>query len=126
MRERDERLRRTRWKQRWLVAQDGVADLHVGRPSERRRAREHLVEDGAEGEHVRTSIRGVSADLLGRHVRDGSEERAAGGGNRGGDPRGRQQLGHTEVEDLQSAVLGEEQVLRLQIAVDDSAAMRGC
>jgi len=95
-------------------------------------AGEHLVQDGPEAEHVRALIRGLAPDLLGRHVPDRAEDRALLSvrlrrGERLGGSRHhrRHQLGDAEVEDLQPALLGEEEVLRLQVAMDDAFLVRG-
>src|SRR5256885_9945794 len=71
----------------------------------------------------------ISAHLVGRHVADraddDSRERVAGAGDflvrtgLGG------RLREAEVEDLHEAVAGHEDVFRLQIAMDDAAAVGG-
>ena len=72
--------------------------------------------------------------LLGRHVAHGSHDRSRIG--RPGDRLGlgsrvpglcswTTQLGQAEVEDLDQAVLGDEQVLGLQVAVDNPLVVSG-
>ncbi len=96
--------------------------------SKARCAGEHLVEHRAESEDVGAVRRPrVGADLLGRHVADGahhdarvrrrptvatalsSAEREIAG-----------DLGEAEIENLDAAVRGDEDVLGLQVAVDDA------
>ena len=72
------------------------------------------------------------ADLLRRHVAGGPEDRAGLGPEREGARRrvdvgldlAQGQLGDAEVEHLEAAVAGEEEVLGLQIAVHDPALVR--
>src|SRR5262245_65530882 len=74
----------------------------------------------------------TATHLLRRHVAYRSEEGARSG--HGGGPRRprrvvgverRSQLGEAEVEDLDPAVPGQEEVLRLQVAVDDPLVVGG-
>ena len=95
-------------------------------------AREHLVEDGAERELVAPEVDGVAPRLLGRHVGDRPED-----GPLLADGRERRRAGvariaardvvagEAEVEDLDAAVLRQEDVLGLDVAVDDSLLVRG-
>ena len=103
------------------------------RPLERAAAAEHLVEDRAEREEIRAVIRRPAEHLLGRHVAHRAED-----GPRLGQPclrfrrsaaraaaSGRQLPRQPEVEDLDAAVLGHEQVVGLEIAVHDALVVRG-
>jgi hypothetical protein len=89
---------------------------------------EHFVYHRAEGEEVGAGIDGLAVDLFGRHVARGADDdaghrrvgKAVGTGER------RLQLRHAEVEDLDPAIRSDEGVLGLEIAVDDSAIVRGC
>src|SRR5215469_9852452 len=77
-------------------------------------------------------IRNVPAHLLGRHVaysahddaRLGSVVTDSGGIFKRALPR-LSQLGQAEVQDLDLAIVGDEQILWLQIAMDDSSFVRG-
>ena len=66
----------------------------------------------------------LPAHLLGRHVRGRSDHRTSFGAD-GDVLRRHEQLGDPKIEDLQPPIVGEEEVLRLQIAVDDPLRMRG-
>jgi hypothetical protein len=70
----------------------------------------------------------LGANLLRRHVRGRAQNRAGVGdlglGNRAGGCRGRGgDLGQAEIQNLDAAVFGEEQVLGLDVAVGDSLAV---
>ena len=128
---RSQWLRDDVWQRCWIPVEDGVAGLHVGGARERGRPGQHLVKDGSEREHVGAPIRLLAADLLRRHVWNRPQvgarlgSRPAGAcGSRGGSDRG-QQLRHPEVEDLQAAVLEEEEVRRLEVAMNDALLMCG-
>ena len=81
-------------------------------------------------------VAGIAAHLLGSHVADRAEEAAGlrrrrrqrlgvlvGGGIAPRHAR-RHQLDQAEVEDLHQSVAREEDVLRLEVAVDDAALVR--
>ena len=59
---------------RRLVAQDRGQGLRGAVAAEGTGSREHLVEDGAEREYVRSDIGRLTARLLGRHVADRSQD----------------------------------------------------
>ena len=94
-------------------------------------AGEHLVEDRAQREEVGAGVGGETPHLLRRHVPIRADHHA--GPRLGERPRRRQlvagalgadELGDPEVEDLGPPVAGQEQVLRLEVAVDDAALVR--
>ena len=99
----------------------------------------HLVKHGAKGEKIGASVQFLAAHLLRRHV----GHRAHGGpgvvtssfsckrekvslsGHRRGWPTGAQDLGEAKIEDLGLAALGDEDVRRLDVAVDDALGVSG-
>ena len=95
-------------------------------PVERPLSRGHLVQHSAEGEDVGTRIDLSVFDLLGRHVLERADDRSFLGQRfvMGGavDLEYRRGLGQPEIEELRSR-LGDHDVARLQIAVDDPRAM---
>ena len=112
---------------RRLLLEDGGDDLGAGVAAEGAVARGHLVDDAAEGEDVRSGVGGLALDLLGGHVAGGAHD-GAGLGDGGGPGVGRGLLvdgRETEVEDLDPAVGGEEEVFGFDVSVDDPAAVRG-
>ena len=94
----------------------------VGRV-ERQLAAQHLEEDDAERVDVARAARVVAEDALGRHVLRRSEELALSG-----EPRVLAALGDAEVEQLHEVgavvAAAEEDVLRLEVAVDDLEVVR--
>ena len=109
-----------------LLADDGGERLRAGRALERTLPRRHLVEDGAERELVGAEVERAAARLLGRHVADRAEHDTRPRVGRGrrlqlrlGVGQGRGELGETEVEDLDEAVLRDHHVLGLEVPVHD-------
>ncbi len=84
-------------------------------------AGEELVEDHAHGVDVGPGVGAALDDELGCDVRDGPDE-DAGRGVLGG---GAHRLGQPEVGDLDPAVVGDEDVLGLDVTVDQAGAVRG-
>jgi len=97
----------------------------------RRHSRDHLVQHGAERKDVAARVHRFTTHLLGRHIAHGAHDDAFGcahlhvGDGRGIGERtvghGIHQLRHTEVDDLQVAVLRDEQVFGLEVTVNDAA-----
>ena len=86
---------------------------------ERRPAGDHLVQHGTERVEVGHGVRVLAERLLRRHVRRGADDQ----------PRLRDAApvhaeGEAEVAELRHAVLGEEDVGGLQVAVHDAARVR--
>ena len=94
-------------------------------------AGKHFVKDGPERENVGARVGGLAAGLLGRHVADRAHHHSSFGAHllRGfiaGRIRLRAgNLGQAEVENLGAAVVGDEQILRLQVAMHDAFFVRG-
>ena len=95
---------------------DRVANLGPRSAVERGGAGEHLVNHRAERKHIRACVGGFATYLLGRHV-PGSSHHSAG--DRLVSVLALEELGDSEVEDLQPPVVGKEQVFRLDVPVDD-------
>lgn len=75
----------------------------------------HLVEDDPEGEDIGRRFDGLSRDLLGGHIAESSfEHTSAGAVFLGGG------FGDTEVDDLDDAVEGDQEVVGADVAVDDA------
>ncbi len=83
-------------------------------------AGEHLVEDDAERVDVRLAVDGVAEGLLRGDVVRRAEDAAVSG-----EALLVQRARDAEVGDLGHALLVDEDVLRLDVAVDDAAAVRG-
>ena len=104
-----------------LRVQDLVDERRDRFARKRASAGQQLVENDAQGEQVRASVDLLAADLLGRHVRGAADHLARPrhvGRGRGGE------LADAEVGDLHAAVLGDQDVPGLDVAVDDVALVR--
>ena len=115
-----------------LFVQDRAHGVGGAVAMERALARNHLVENCAEGENVGLGYRRLAAHLLGRHVADGAHDHAGFGGDLHGHGiagfagvRLAHHLGQSEVENLHPVVVGDEQVLGLQVAMDDALLVGG-
>ena len=98
-------------------------------------SRGHFVEDSAEAEEVRARVEHFAASLLGRHVSHSAEGDAGAGQMLGELIGGR--LGHglraggfhhfreAEVENLGAGARSDEDVGRLDVAMDDAASVSG-
>jgi hypothetical protein len=100
---------------------DLAQDLLRRRRFERDRARQHFVERDAERVDVRAAVDvvAIAADLLRTHV-DGRADERAGFGQRRGLLRARE----PEVRDHRFVLVREDQVRRLDVAVDDPVLVR--
>jgi hypothetical protein len=121
----------------WDRIENGFEYFRGAAAMKRERARRHLVEDDAEREEVGAGVEIFGTGLLGRHVRNGAERRAGAGqivfvdagcvcgGGLAGRSGGRRELGEAEIQHLGVAALGNKDVGRLDVAVDDALGMRG-
>ena len=96
-------------------------DLHRRVPGERLAAGEQLEQHDAGGVHVAAGVRDAALDLLGGEVGDGAEQQPGLAVRRAGvDGPGQAEVGH-----LDPAVVGDQHVLRLDVAVHDAGPVRG-
>ena len=95
-----------------------VRDLHRLLALERLLAGEHLVHHDADRVDVAAGVGDAAGDEFGGEVGDRPEQRGARRGVRGCGAR------QPEVADLDAAVVGEQHVLGLQVAVDDARLVR--
>ena len=93
-------------------------DLERRIPTERDAAREHLVEHDPGGVEIRGRPGRETARLLGRQVLGGADDRACFR------HLARAGAGDSEVHDLDAAVGRDDDVVRLDVAVDDAVAVR--
>ena len=112
--------------------QDRVHRFDRGAGAKGAPARQHFVEDGAERKNVRPMISRQAPDLLRRHVSDGPEHGAWLGraANRRGlrrvpTPARIDLLRQAEVQDFDAPLASDEDVLRLQVAVNDPFLVGG-
>ncbi len=90
-------------------------------------SRDHLVQHAAERKDIARSVRGDTANLLGRHIPHRTHDRAGVSFRRHGCVARcgvrRPPACEAEVQNLDAAAGGQEEILGLQIAVNDSLAM---
>jgi hypothetical protein len=102
-----------------------------GRAFEGELTRGHRVEDDAERPEVGTSVDGVAASLLGRHVGYRSHSGTGGGEHRLGDTGclcvlgAFVVLGESEVENFGVTTAGDENVFGFDVAMHDPAGVGG-
>ena len=111
------------------MAEELDEDKGAGGAAKRDVAGSHFVEDDAEGEEVGARVEEFTTGLLRRHVRNGAD-RGAGTGDmeRASRPSPRSTLARPKSRTLacqRLAGLNEEDVGRLDVAVDDAAGVRG-
>ena len=109
---------------RFLVLDGVLETLQLGF-GKRQLSRCQLVQHCSHGPQVRPLIEDA-VELFGRHVRQraGQRHHQGDGLSRGDVDRGIDQLGQAKIQDLQLAVLGDAQVSRLEVAMDDAFTMR--
>jgi hypothetical protein len=117
---------------RRIVAQNREHRFRRRRATECPLSRHHFVEHDAKREQIRSMVARFTAHLFWRHVPRRAQHRPRIGlalERRRLGRVGIRRRGHltreTEVEDLHAAVAGDEDVRRLQIAMDDAAVVRG-
>ena len=96
-----------------------VGDLHRRFADVRLLAGEHLVHHDADRVYVAAGIGDAAGDEFGGEVGDGAEQRLPGGRVRA------RRASESEVAELDSAVVGEQHVLWLHVAVHDARLVRG-
>ena len=115
----------------WVLVKGRAHRVRVRSPLERALAREHFIENGAEGENVRPAVRRLSPNLLRGHVAHGapdpSQVRVVGGGGclRGVLVAWSRQLRQSKIEDLEPPVPGHEKIPGLEITMDDAVIVSG-
>ena len=97
-----------------------VGDLHRRFAHVRLLAGEHLVHHDADRVYVAAGIGDAAGDELGGEVGDRAEQRLPGG------RVGARRPSESEVAELDSAVVGEQDVLGLDVAVHDARLVGGC
>ena len=113
--------RRRAWRQRRrLLERHGMQDVHQRRRVKGRAPGEHLVDDGAGGEDVRSMVHGLAAELLGRQILRRADDQALLRQPRVDGFGGTDVARQAEIEQLH-AVAREEDVGRLEVPVDQAA-----
>ena len=117
-----------RRRQRRLAPARSAAPPRPVRAGERQLAGQHLEHDDAEREDVGAVIDALAERLLGRHVRHGSLRRPGRVASSFAASRAlgaaAGPVGEAEVEDLRVAFRRDDDVRRLDVAVDDAVGVR--
>ena len=113
-----------------MIAKDRRESLACGAASKGALAGEHFVEDAAQREDVAARVGRLPGDLLRGHVADGSDYHPRLGvrgrlAERSGVGSEWILLGQAEIEDLHLAVCGDENIGRLEVAMNDPLRVRG-
>ena len=104
------------------LVDDRMHRVERGVPCERSSSFEQLVEDDAKREDVATSVERLACGLFGGHVRGRADHHV---GSRAGHLSAVALARQTEVGKLRVSVLRDQDVFRLDVAVQDAGRMRG-
>jgi hypothetical protein len=121
----DESLRPRR-QGRGSLFQDSAEDVGRRVAAERPATLKHLVQDASEREDVRTMVGSLASGLFGSHVPRRAENHVGQGVRNEGEPRvgcahtGPRQFCEPEVENLDPILGCDEDVVRLEVAMDDA------
>jgi hypothetical protein len=123
--ERRRSLRHSRREALRLVTKNCGQRFRIARFPERRNPSDHLEQDGAKREQIGTKISFTSARLFRRHIADCAHHRPLFGNHGGSCIRVLcmvrcRQFRQTEVQHLGRSSAADHQVLRLQVAMNDS------
>ena len=112
---------------RRIVAQNRSHHFDAGLAFEGRAPCQAFVQHHAETEDIAALVHRLAAHLFGRHVPGRSQDGARGGaGERlAGIAFAGHLLGEAEIQDLGAPVMGEHDVLGLEVAVDDGSGVSG-
>jgi hypothetical protein len=117
---------------RRIFIQDGRHGIGGSRSLESAGASQHLVENRSESKDVGAMVDRLPSYLFGSHVASGAQHDAGlGCGCDSGTGRVDLvlrlcQFGETEIQNLDPAVLGDEEVFGFQVAVNDAFFVGGC
>ena len=106
-------------QERRIIGHDRIQDSRLVFTLERELPRQHLKQEDRERPDIRPLIEVKPPNLLGRHERERSHPRA-----HARDLRTPRKLGKPEIDDLHLAVGSDDDVCRLDVAVDDPVIVR--
>ena len=118
-----------RAERRRIAVNDALQHFELAHPRERTPPGEQLVKHDTKGKDVASRVERFARRLFRGHVRDRSDDDAVVGDRfrrrHGGLVRHSVgHLGETKIRELRVTVLGNEHVLRLDVAVEDAGLMR--
>ena len=121
---------------RWLVIQDRAHQVRGSVAAKRALAAKHFVDHRAEAENIAARVGYLTAHLLGRHVAERTHHhadlRAAVSCRSQGRVEirlrrfGLRELRESKVQNLHASVVGNENVVGLDVAMDDAALVSRC